>query len=47
MTEKYFADDRFIIPDEIKKMTREELDIEIARLKQEIKNKKEMHQRRI
>lgn len=40
MAEKYFADDRFIIPDEIKKMTEEELDTEIARLEQEVKDKK-------
>ena len=33
---KYFIDDRVIIPDEIKKMTNEEIDAEIARLETEI-----------
>lgn len=40
MTEEYFADDRGIIPEDIKKMSNEELDREIARLEQEIKDKK-------
>lgn len=35
MEEKYFADDRFIIPDEIKQMTSEEIDSEIKRLEEE------------
>ena len=46
MTEKYFADDRFIIPDKIQKMSKEELDIEIARLEQEIKDKKRNAQKK-
>lgn len=40
MKEKYFADDRFIISDEIKKMSKEEREREIARLEQEIREKK-------
>ena len=40
MTEKYFADDRGIIPEHIKNMSNEELDREIARLEQEIEDKK-------
>lgn len=35
MEEKYFADDRFIIPDEIKQMTSEERQKEIKRLEEE------------
>ncbi len=35
----YFVDDRLIIPDEIKNMTREERQAEIARLEAEIKEK--------
>lgn len=35
MEEKYFADDRFIIPDEIKQMTSEERQKEIRRLEEE------------
>lgn len=33
---KYFIDDRVIIPDEIKNMTNEEIETEIARLEAEI-----------
>lgn len=33
---KYFIDDRLIIPDEIKKMTNDEIEVEIARLEAEI-----------
>lgn len=46
MDEKYFADDRFIIPEKIKKMSKEELDIEISRLEQEVKNKKRNGQKK-
>jgi len=35
--EPYFLDDRVIIPDYIKKMSKEELDKEIARLEAEAK----------
>lgn len=35
MKEEYFADDRFIIPDEIKQMSDEEIEIEIERLEKE------------
>lgn len=37
---KYFIDDRLIIPDEIKKMSVEELEAAIAQLEQELQNKK-------
>lgn len=40
MKEEYFADDRCIIPDEVKKMSREELDAEIERLEKEAREKK-------
>ncbi len=46
MSEKYFADDRFIIPEEIKNMTEEELEREITRLEQEIKEKKRNTQKK-
>jgi hypothetical protein len=49
MAEKeYFIDDRFIIPDEIKKMSNEELDREIKRLETEAiaKKKKLLEARR-
>ena len=39
--EKYFIDDRVIIPDEIKKMSQEELEEEIRKFEAEIKRKKE------
>ncbi len=42
--EEYFADDRCIIPEEIKKMSREELDAEIERMEKEAKRKKEQRQ---
>ena len=35
MEEKYFADDRFIISEEVQNMTREERDREIKRLEAE------------
>ncbi len=38
--EPYVVDDRVIIPDYIKKMTREELDAEIKRLEAEVIKKK-------
>lgn len=37
---KYFIDDRVIIPDDIKKMSREELKKSIKQLEDEIKSKK-------
>ncbi len=37
---KYFIDDRVIIPDDIKKMSREELKKSIKQLEEEIKSKK-------
>lgn len=37
---KYFIDDRVIIPDDIKKMSREELKKSIKQLEDEIKAKK-------
>lgn len=41
MTEKeYFEDDRWELPEEIKRMSKEELKREIARLEQEIINSK-------
>ena len=36
----YFIDDRVIIPDDIKKMTVEELEAAIAQLEKELENKK-------
>lgn len=39
--QQYFADDRGIIPDYIKKMTPEQLRAEIVRLEQELKAKKQ------
>lgn len=39
---QYFIDDRVIIPDEIKKMSKEELEAEIKMLEQEIRNKKKI-----
>ena len=35
MEEKYFADDRFIISEEVQKMSEEEMDREIKRLEEE------------
>ncbi len=40
MKEEYFADDRVIIPEYIRKMSREELEQEIARLEKEVKESK-------
>ena len=39
--EKYFIDDRVIIPDYIKNMTKEELQQAIKELEDELKKKKE------
>lgn len=39
--EKYFADDRMIIPEYIKRMSKEELEAEIARLEKEHREKKQ------
>ena len=39
-TEPYILDDRVIIPEYIKKMSKEELDAEIARLEKEEQEKK-------
>lgn len=42
MAEKeYFIDDRVIIPDYIKNMTKEELEAAIRQLEEELQNKKE------
>lgn len=38
---KYFIDDRFIIPDEILKMTSEERQTEIARLEKQAQEEKQ------
>lgn len=38
--EEYFADDRCIIPDDIKRMSKEELEAEIAKLEAEIRERK-------
>ncbi|MCM1091910.1 MAG: hypothetical protein NC092_03475 [Butyrivibrio sp.] len=45
MKEEYFADDRGIIPEYIKKMTREELELEIERLEREVKEKNAKNQK--
>lgn len=37
---EYFEDDRYIVPDDIKRMTPEEIKEEIARLENEIKTKR-------
>lgn len=43
MTEKkYFIDDRVIIPDDIKKMTSEELEEAIKKFEQELKERKKV-----
>ena len=39
---EYFIDDRVIIPDEIKKMTKEELETEIAKFEAEIAVRKQL-----
>ncbi len=43
----YFADDRFIIPDYIRKMSREELEPEIARLEREEQEKRDRKQKEV
>lgn len=40
---KYFIDDRVIIPDDIKKMTKEELQKELDKLKTKQKRKEKRH----
>lgn len=37
---KFFIDDRVVIPDDIKKMTAEELEAAIAQLEKELENRK-------
>lgn len=44
--QQYFADDRGIIPDYIKKMSPEQLRDEITRLEQEIKDKKRIEDKK-
>lgn len=44
--QEYFADDRGIIPDYIKKMTPEQLRAEIVRLEQEIKAQKQAKEKK-
>lgn len=44
---KYFIDDRVIIPDEIKNMTNEEIEAEIARLEAETMDAKKENMKRI
>ena len=46
MSGKYFADDRFIISDEVKNMSKEERKREIARLENEIKDRKRNMQKK-
>lgn len=41
---KYFIDDRVIIPDDIKKMSKEELQKEIDKFEKEAKKKRETAQ---
>ncbi len=41
MSEQYFADDRIIIPEYIRKMTSEERKAEITRIEQEDREKRE------
>lgn len=45
MKEEYFADDRVVIPEYIKKMTSEERRAEIERLEKEAREKKEKNQK--
>lgn len=40
MTEEYVVDDRVVIPDDIKSMTKAELEAEIARLEEEARKEK-------
>lgn len=44
--QQYFADDRGIIPDYIKKMTPEQLSAAIARLEQDIKTQKQIEDKK-
>lgn len=44
-SEPYFLDDRVIIPDDVKKMSREQLEQEIARLEKEAKKNKAKKQK--
>ena len=37
---KFFIDDRVVIPDDIKKMTAEELEAAIAQIEKELENRK-------
>ena len=46
MAEKYFADDRFIISDEVKNMSNEQRKREITRLENEIKDRKRNMQKK-
>ncbi len=41
---EYFEDDRIIIPDDIKKMSKEQLEEEITKLENEIKEHKHKEQ---
>lgn len=41
MKEEYFADDRVIVPEYIRRMTSEERKAEIARIEKEIREEKE------
>lgn len=45
--EPYFLDDRVIIPEEVKRMTQEQLRQEIARLEEEIRRDKAKNQKLI
>jgi len=47
MKEEYFADDRVVIPEYIKKMTSEERRAEIERLEKEAMEKKEKSQKKL
>lgn len=40
MEQEYIVDDRIIIPEDVKRMSKEELDREIARLEEEQRKKK-------
>lgn len=44
-TEPYFLDDRVVIPDYIKKMSKEELEQEIERLEKEAEEKRAKNQK--
>lgn len=45
MREKFFADDRCIIPEDIKKMSKAELEAEIARIEKEAMENKGQKQK--